>query len=72
MINKSFKGARTYTTDEEGGTKVLDSGSLYREYDYDYGVVRLCKIMIYTERCKIYAQNPSPENWSGVYTLTAK
>ncbi len=28
--------------------------------------------LTYIERCKIYAQDSPPENWDGVYTLTAK
>ena len=28
--------------------------------------------LTYIERCKIYAQDPPPEDWDGVYTLTAK
>jgi adenylate cyclase len=28
--------------------------------------------LTYIESCKIYAQDPPPENWDGVYTLTAK
>ena len=28
--------------------------------------------LTYIERCKIYAQDPPPENWGGIYTLTAK
>ncbi len=28
--------------------------------------------LTYVERCKIYEQEPPPEDWDGVYTLTAK
>jgi len=43
-LNTSFKGVRAYATDRGGGTKALDSGSSYKEYDSGYGAVRISRI----------------------------